>query len=164
MVTGRPFQPWSVTAIAYLSNHTNVDTHTSPQNFKRARSFFLHLLLKPRAQLPLREGSLCCKLKQIVHSFRGHCLCFLLLSWVNFKRKYYNKNVNQKVTLSVIVRQTRLFTSSFAFQISDPVLWHSVNVSKYELFVAGLWKHSHFFLKYIPLCSITKKTRVHGSL
>uniref|UniRef100_A0A8I5TRV7 G protein subunit beta 1 n=1 Tax=Pongo abelii TaxID=9601 RepID=A0A8I5TRV7_PONAB len=51
--------------------------YTSPQNFKRARSFFLHLLLKPRAQFPLREGSLCCKLKQIVHSFRGHRLCFL---------------------------------------------------------------------------------------
>lgn len=102
-------------------------TPTPPLRTSKGQDLFLHLLLKPRAQLPLREGSLCCKLKQNVHFFRGHCLwfiffcCFLfwfcfVLSWSNFKRKYYNKNVNQKVTLSVIVRQTRLFTSSFAFK------------------------------------------------
>lgn len=44
-----------------------------------------------------------------------------VLSWSNFKRKYYNKNVNRKVTLSVIVKQTHLFTSSFAFKSVIPI-------------------------------------------
>lgn len=33
-----------------------------------------------------------------------------------------------------------------------------------ESFVAGFWKHSHFLLKYIPLCSVVKRTRARGSL
>lgn len=129
-----------------LSNHTNVDTHTSPQNFKRARSFFLHLLLKPRAQFPLREGSLCCKLNKlcifsgaIVFGLFCYFVLFLffwfhfVLGWSNFKRKYYNKNVNQKVTLSVIVRETRLFTSSFAFK--SVILFCGIHEKQVEEFV-----------------------------
>lgn len=126
-----------------------------PLRTSKGQGLFLHLLLKPRAQFPLREP-LCCKLRQNCAFLPGPSSLFFFV-WNEFKRKYHNKHVNQKVNLSVIVRQTHLFTSSFEFQVSDPILccsrktsggFYLVTGSKFQVvFVTGFCKHSYFLLK-----------------
>lgn len=101
-------------------------TPTPPLRTSKGQDLFPSLTAETKSTSPI-EKDLCCKLKLIVR-FSGAIVFGLfffvfvfVLSWSNFKRKYYNKNVNRKVTLSVIVKQTHLFTSSFAFKSVIPI-------------------------------------------
>lgn len=139
--TGRSFQRLKIKNDS-ISNPTILTWTPILPNFK-GQDLFRLLLLKWRAQLPFQEEFLCCKQNENCAFLLGP----FFLSW-EFKKKmkHYHKKHDQKINLSIIVKQLAFTVVS---KLKLRTLSHTLANFK-VMFVAGFF--SSFLFKYISLC------------